>query len=196
MTSDEIKRVAPGIIPPSAQRQAVLIYYDETEIHWCPDTGWGYQIVAQQNRIASPGIDAVKYLLGGVVYPSGEGLYQIFDRKRTMEVESYLVSLCEMFPDQLIFLVWDNATTHTTEMLQPFFSAFADQIFPVFLPTYSPWLNLIERLWRQMRADVTNDTFFASVGQTCQVVIDWLGDLSFDRFLSLMGLDPLAFVPA
>ena len=64
-----------------------MIYFDETEIHWCPDSGRGYQIVAQQNRIASPGIDKVKHLLGGVAYPSGEGLYQIFDRKRTMEVE-------------------------------------------------------------------------------------------------------------
>ena len=174
----------------------MLIYFDETEIHWCPNTGRGYQIIRQQNRIASPGIDAVKYLLGGVAYPSGEGLYQIFDRKRTMEVESYLVSLCEMFDDHFIFLVWDNANTHTTEMLLPFFSAFADQICPVFLPTYSPWLNPIERLWRQMRADVTKDTLFAGVGHACQAVIDWLGNLPFDRFLSLMGLDPLDFVPA
>ena len=152
-------------------------------------------MVSQQNRIASPGIDKVKHLLGGVAYPSGEGLYQIFDRKRTMEVESYLVSLCEMYPNHFIFLVWDNAKTHTTEMLQPFFSAFADQIIPVFLPTYSPWLNLIERLWRQMRAEVTRDTFFATVFETSQAVIDWLGDLPFDRFLSLMGLEPLEFLP-
>ena len=173
----------------------MLIYYDETEIHWCPDTGLGYQEVSHQNRIASPGIDEVKYLLGSVVYPSGEGLYQIFNRKRTMEVESHLLSLCEMFPDKFIFLVWDNATTHTTQMLAPFFCEFAEQIIPVFLPTYSPWLNLIERVWRQMRAEITRDTFFASVGGTCQAVIDWLGDLAFDRFLSMMGLDPVEFLP-
>ena len=58
-------------------RQAVLVGYDETEIHWCADIGKGYQLTNEQNRITSPGQDEVKYLLGRVVYPTGEGLYQI-----------------------------------------------------------------------------------------------------------------------
>ncbi len=82
-----------------------MVYYDETEIHWCSDIGKGYQLINEQNRITSPGQDEVKHLLGGVVYPTGEGLYQIFDRKRTMEVESYLQSLCEMLDEYFIFLI-------------------------------------------------------------------------------------------
>jgi len=166
-----------------------MVYYDETEMHWCADIGKGYQLINEQNRITSPGQDEVSYLLGGVVYPTGEGLYQIFSRKRTMEVESYLQSLCEMLDKYFIFLIWDNASTHTTDMLCPFFDAYAQQIYPVFLPTYSPWLNKIERLWRQMRADVTRNSFFPSIADTCQNVIDWLGNVSYHKFMSLMGID-------
>ena len=186
--------IAPGIIGPAETKAAILIYYDETEIHWCPDTGKDYQWIHHQNQILSPGTDAVEYLLGGIVYPSGEGLYQMFSRKRTMEVESFLVSLCEMFGDRFIFLVWDNASTHTTQLLAPFFSAHSEMIYPVYLPTYSPWLNLIERLWRQMRAEITKNNFFATLSQTCQAVGDWLEDLSFEKFMTLMGLDPLTFL--
>lgn len=170
-------------------KQAVLVYYDETEIHWCPDVGKGYQLTNEQNRITSPGIDEVRYLLGGIVYPTGEGLYQIFDRKRTMEVESYLQALCQMLEEHFIFLIWDNAKTHTTDMLGPFFDAYAQQIYPVYLPTYSPWLNKIERLWKQMRASITRNCFFPSIADTCQAVIDWLGNLSYQKFMSLMGVD-------
>ena len=78
LTSDDVLAIAPGIIGPAETKAAVLIYYDETQIHWCPDTGKDYQLIGHQNQILSPGTDGVEYLLGGIVYPSGEGLYQMF----------------------------------------------------------------------------------------------------------------------
>lgn len=179
-------------MPITPQREAVLIYFDETDLHWCPDTGKGYQVVGTQEQIDSPGQDKVRYLMGGMVYPTGEGLYQIYNRKRTMEVESYLGSLVDTFSEKFIFLIWDNAKTHTTEMLSPFLEGYKDLICPVFLPTYSPRLNLIERLWRQMRADITKNHFCQSVKETCEAVVHWLENLPFARFMSLMGLDSAA----
>jgi hypothetical protein len=179
-------------MPIAPRKEAMLIYFDETDIHWCPDTGKGYQIVGIQEKIDSPGQDQVRYLMGGIAYPTSEGLYQIYDRKRTLEVESYLDSLVEMFSEPFIFLIWDNAKTHTTEMLEPFFNQYKESICPVFLPTYSPRLNLIERLWRQMRADMTRNHFAESIKETCEAVVNWLEKLPFARFMSLMGLDSAA----
>lgn len=195
LTSDDVRVIDPGIIPLSSPKEAVLIYYDETDLHLCPDKGKGYQLMGNQPLIKTPGIDDVRYVLGGVVYPTGEGLYHIEIRKRTMEVENWLAGVCEMFADRFIFLVWDNASTHTTEMLSPFFEAHQEQICPVFLPTYSPWLNLIERLWRQMRSDITRNQFFQRIKLTCQGVVDWLEELPFTRFLSLMGIHTEEFGP-
>ncbi len=188
LTSDDVTVIDPGIVPLSPCKEAVLIYFDETEIHWCPDKGKGYQLIHHQLEVQTPGADELRYLLGGVVYPTGEGLYHVTERKRTMEVENWLASLCEMFSTPFIFLVWDNATTHTTEMLHPFFEAHQDQILPVFLPTYSPWLNKIERLWRQMRSDITRNSFFESIHAICQAVVHWLEQFPFARFMSLMSI--------
>ncbi|MDP6598856.1 MAG: hypothetical protein QGI86_23740 [Candidatus Poribacteria bacterium] len=51
--------------------------------------------------MASPGQDEVKCLPAGIVDPTGEELDQILDRKRTMEVESYLQAQCEMLDKHL-----------------------------------------------------------------------------------------------
>jgi len=51
------------------------------------------------------------------------------------------------------------------------------------------YLNLIERLWRQMRANITKDHFFSTLKETCQAVINWLEDFSFQKFMSLLGID-------
>jgi hypothetical protein len=59
-----------------------------------------------------------------------------------MEVLSYLQSLCEMLDKYFIFLIWDNASTHTTDMLRPFFDAYAQQISQY---QWSPTLKAIER---------------------------------------------------
>ncbi len=176
-------------MPLTQRKKAVLIYFDETNLHWCPDTGKGYQIIGTQEKIDSPGQDETRYLMGGTAYPTAEGLYQIYGRKRTIEVESYLSSLVSMFDENFIFLVWDNAPTHTTDMLSPFFEEYKDSICPVFLPTYSPHLNLIERLWRQMRADITRNHFCESIKEACETVVNWFENLPFSRFMSLVGLN-------
>jgi transposase len=66
----------------------------------------------------------------------------------------------------------------------------------VYLPTYSPHLNPIERLWRLMRSQVTRNRFYDSLSVLAAAAVNWLSQLPFAQFCSLMGLDEqqLAFV--
>ncbi len=59
----------------------------------------------------------------------------------------------------------------------------------VYLPTYSPHLNLIERLWHYMRGQLTRNQFFASLPALAQAAVDWLNTVPFAQFCSLMSLD-------
>jgi hypothetical protein len=85
------------------------------------------------------------------VYPDGTGLYTIHERKRHQEVRTHLDSLIEREPDTFWFVVMDNASAHTTPLLDGFWKQHRERLCPVPLPTYNPHLNLIERLWRVMR---------------------------------------------
>jgi transposase len=56
------------------------------------------------------------------------------------------------------------------------------------LPTYSPHLNLIERLWHYMRDKITRSQFYGTFTNLCEALVKWLQTLPFERFKSLMGI--------
>ena len=91
-------------------------------------------------------------------------------------------------PDLFWFVVLDNASAHTTPALDQFLLDNRHRLELVFLPTYSPNLNLIEKLWKMMRAQVTNNQPFADLLALSEAVVDWFEKLSFAQFCSLMGV--------
>ncbi len=167
-----------------------LFFYDETDICWCPDTGRIYQLPNAQAKIDSPGQNQVRYLLGSVEYPTGEGLYEIYPKKRNEEVSKHLAHLLEMCDGDFCFVVWDNASQHTTPMLLPFLCDNSHRLMMVNLPTYSPHLNKIEKLWWYMRDKITRNHFYQTFDALCQALTGWLERLPFSRFCSLMGIKP------
>ena len=176
--------------PRSEKRQAYFAYFDSTDLHWCPDIGTVYTVEGQQIKVRSPGYQNPWYaLFGSLVYPSGEGVYTIHTNKRHQEVETHLQLLIDLDPDAFWFVVLDNASAHTTKKLEPFAQQNQHRLELVFLPTYSPHLNLIEILWRFMRGQVTRNHFFESLAAEAETVVNWLNKLPFSRFCSLMGLD-------
>ena len=165
-----------------------LFFFDETDVYWCPDTGRIYQLAGKQAKIEKPGKNQTRYLLGSVQYPTGEGLYEIYPKKRNEEVEQHLTHLIEMCDRDFCFVVWDNASQHTTKMLLPFLWDNSERLMTVNLPTYSPHLNLIERLWRYMRDNITRNVFYQTFTDLCETLVGWLKRLPFSRFRSLMGI--------
>jgi len=136
------------------KRRGRLFFFDETDVYWCPDTGRIYQLPKAQVKILglsslrietnSPGKNQIRYLLGSIEYPTGDGLYEIYPNKRNEEVENHLSHLLQMCDGDFCFLVWDNASQ--TPMLWPFLLENSQRLLTVPLPTYSPHLNLIEKI--------------------------------------------------
>lgn len=171
-------------------KPATLVYFDSTDLHWCPDVGQTYSPLGQQVKVETPG-DKNPWcaLFGSLHYPSGEGLYTIHQRKRHLEVKAHLQELITLDPTTFYFVIMDNASAHTTPELTSFWETHQDRLEPVFLPTYSPHLNLIERLWGYMRGQMTRNQFYESLKVQCQEIADWFATLPFSRFCSLMGID-------
>jgi hypothetical protein len=176
---------SPMILIP--KRRGRLFFFDETDICWCPDTGRIYHIAGKQVKIDSPGENETKYILGSLEYPSGEGLYEIYPHKRHQEFRAHLGHLMEMYPDDFLFVVRDNASSHVTPRLDEFLIGSKDRLCLVPLPTRSPHLNLIERLWHYMRDNITRNHFYATFEELCETWVNWLQTLPFERFVSLMG---------
>jgi len=144
--------------PDQPVRAAKLAYFDSTDLHLCAEVGNVYQPTPEQVKVETPGLHNPWYaLFGSLVYPSGEGLYTIHQLKRHQEVQAHLQLLLDSDPDVFWFVVLDNASAHTTPALVHFLQENRHRLELVFLPTYSPNLNLIEKLWKLLRAQVTNN---------------------------------------
>ena len=169
-------------------KPAKLVYLDSTDLHLCPEVGNTYQTDGEQLKVETPGKHNPWYaLFGSLVYPSGEGLYTIHQLKRHQEVQAHLQQLIDTEPEVFWFVILDNASAHTTPALDQFLQDNRHRLELVFLPTYSPNLNLIEKLWKMMRAQVTNNQPFADLSTLSEAVVEWFEKLSFAQFCSLMG---------
>jgi hypothetical protein len=147
-----------------------------------------YRVIGEEYKVDTPGKNLRKYLIGSLEYPTGEGLYEIYERKRNQEVQTHWQNLIEMYRDDYLFVVRDNASSHVTPELDSFLIDNSHQFCLVPLPTYSPHLNLIERLWHLMRDQINRSYFHESLTQLCEGLVGWLRRLPFSRFRSLMGV--------
>jgi len=172
-----------------APKKAVLVMMDETDIHLCPDLKTkGLQPKGQQVKVEGPGLDEVCYLFGSTDPFTGEGLYEIYDQKASCQFCFHLEHLLEMFPEHFIFVVGDNAPAHRSAATIDFLKAHQDQIEFVPLPTYSPNLNGIERLWRVMRDKLLRSIAYDTLHQKCLVIMNFFRSLSFDQFIAFLGI--------
>ena len=113
--------------------------------------------------IPTPGQPKVHYGLGAVNYHTGETVVIIRKRKRRLEVAELLQTLVDKHPTGTIYVAWDNATTHEDDEVEAVLRTAAGRLVLLYLPTYSPWLNPIEMLWRHFRREVTHCELFETV---------------------------------
>ena len=66
-------------------------------------------------------------------------------------------------PHERVYVAWDNSGTHQDDEVEAVVRGAAGCLVLLYLPTYSPWLNPIEMLWRQFRREVTHCELFASL---------------------------------
>ena len=97
MTSDAVRLIVPDeqlyrighphIVTPKLRGR--LFHFDESNLSWCPDTGRVYRVSGEQCKVDSPGQNKTWYILGSLEYPTGSGLYEIYDRKTNVQVRSH-----------------------------------------------------------------------------------------------------------
>jgi transposase len=143
----------------------------------------------QQVMIPTPAQPERRYGIGAVNYHSGETVVQFQRRKRRQEVAQLLEALVAKHPTGTIYLAWDNAATHQDDEVEDVVRAAAGRLVLLYLPTYSPWLNPIEMLWRHFRREVTHCELFASVRALLDAATDFFGRYNQDpqKTLSVIG---------
>jgi len=122
---------------------------------------WGR--IGQQVEIPTPGTEQRAYGLGAVNYHTGQTVMTTSRHKRKADVAVMLRKLLACHSVGIIYLVLDNSPTHFNDDIDAVLKEAKGRLILLYLPTYSPWLNPIEMLWRTMRYAVTHCELFETL---------------------------------
>lgn len=86
-------------------------------------------------------------------------------------------------------MVIDNYIIHRSKKTAAVLANYADRLCVVPLPTYSPKLNWIERLWKHLRRKVTHNHLFDCITDLVAAVDQFLTGINGHRteVLSVIG---------
>ena len=146
----------------------------------------------QQVMIPTPGQTKKHYGIGAVNYHSGETVVLVRRRKRRKEIAELLEALLEKHPNDTIYVTWDNANTHQDDEVEAVVRGAAGRLILLYLPTYSPWLNPIEMLWRYFRREVTHCELFENIKTLIAATYDFFEQCNHqpEKVLSVIGALP------
>jgi len=101
-------------------------------------------------------------------------------------------SLVGKAPQETVYVTWDNAITHQDDEVEMVVRAAAGRLILLYLPTYSPWLNPIEMLWRHFRREVTHCELFLTIKDLITASYEFFNRYNQvpDKTLSLIGAIP------
>jgi len=80
----------------------------------------------------------------------------------------------EIYPDQTIVLVMDNASWHHSRAVQAALACFETRVLVLWLPSYSPDLNPIERFWKHLKSSACANFLFSSLDQLLDNIFQFI----------------------
>ena len=143
-----------------------------------------------------------RYCYGAVDAQTGDSFFLIAGGCNTEWTNEFLRQVSQAYPDDYILLVMDNAIWHQSSTLE-----IPSNIELAFIPPYTPEMNPIEQVWKEIRKRGFKNKDF----QTLEAVIDKLQEViqgleksvlkstvsrqwTLKRFLKIIGISmfPLA----
>lgn len=176
----------------SAQRGEIHLYYaDEMAVALLPTISGCWMQIGHQTKVNTPGKNAKQYAFGAVNAITGELQWLMWENKNNVGFRRLLNLLLDHHQNssEKIVLVLDNYRIHKAQAVKAMLRKYRQLIRLYFLPTYSPQLNPIERVWRYFRQKVTDNTFFKTMRRLLFATAEFLSALAaqHDIILSIIS---------
>ena len=160
------KRRYLGKLKRRARRGQIHLYFaDEFDIELLPTISGRWMPVGQQYKVSTPGRNERRYGFGAVNYVTGRLIWLLSEHKDNVAFRKLLdlIKRHHQGDDKPVVIVVDNYSAHKAKRVKEWLRRHRRQLRLYFLPTYSPHLNPIERLWRHFRRTVTDNYFFETM---------------------------------
>lgn len=132
-----------------------VVYQDEFNLYRQPTRVTRYAAVRHEPTThLSLGQNRRERLAGALDTYSGQLTWAKGAKMGVEGLRSLLEQLRKGYPNKILFLVWDNWPVHYHPRVLGRAAELGIHI--LWLPTYAPWTNPIEKLWRWLKQDVVH----------------------------------------
>jgi transposase len=168
---DELARL-PATLPPDE----VCFHEDEVDIHLNPKIGLDWMMPGQQKLVVTPGKNAKRYVAGALNVHTGRLVCVAGAAKTSVLFVTLLWTLYRTMGDGVrrMHVILDNYGIHKSRMVAQALEAFGGRVVLHFLPPYCPDANRIERVSRDLHAEVTRHHRCRSIDELMANVDAWL----------------------
>ena len=123
-----------------------------------------------------------RYVYGAVEPLTGDACFLILPYCNSACMNVFLKQLSEQYPEDRIVLCCDGAAWHKSTSL-----AVPENICLFFIPPYTPEMNPIEQIWKELRKMVFRNEVFATLEKVVDRLCDVIQALSAATIRSITG---------
>ena len=152
----------PEILRQAKEKNARIVFGDEASFAQWGSLGYTWALKGVQPTVKTSGIRRAYRVFGLLDCFGGTFYHQGLEGKFNSETyQEFLEWVLTQTTNHLI-VIQDNVSYHTSASLKTFYAEHADRLTIYQLPAYSPELNPIERLWKNIKKDSTHLKYFAT----------------------------------
>ena len=121
-----------------------------------------------------------RYAYGAVEPLTGESCFWVLPYCNSACMNTFLEQLSKQYPDEIILLCCDGATWHKAGTL-----TIPKNIRLFYIPPYTPEMNPIEQIWRELRRIGFRNEVFATLDKVVDRLCSVISSLSYDTIRSI-----------
>lgn len=140
-------------------KRAVVLFADELDIHLLPKVGYQWMPQGETVKIMTPGQNRKQYLAGALEVKTGRLGHCIDGRKTNVLFRALLDRLARRYPKarfDKVYVVVDNYGIHKAKAVNQWLAT-QPRFALLFLPTYCPQANPIERAFGDVHDKCTRN---------------------------------------
>ena len=170
-----------------------LLYLDESEVHLLPHLVRMWRPKGEVVEIPAPGSNRKLPIYGALNYRTNRVSHRVGDGKNSRNFLAFLAQLATEYRGRRCVLVLDNASYHTSIVVANYLREMESAFEVAWLPTYSPELNDIERIWKYVKGAAMANHDFGNVENLRDAVTKAFDELNSaeDHDLALRFRNPL-----
>ncbi len=163
----------------------MVAFEDETWAELLPKLWKCWYIKGKQLEIETPGINERINVFITLDFAGGELIYSIHQRRRSREFKYHLRKVMERARKgrfKRVILIADNSPVHRSVESRRFLRKNTGFLKVLNLPSYSPNLNEVEGVNRQLKRDVCANWHYGNLKDLGRVVREYLKNYTTVKF--------------